>query len=99
LEDDAEDFAAIGRALRLGGDLRLWSCYVGAGATGENLIRNLERATGAEVAASARLVGAADLGGNWQLDARPRVASVTPPLTEFGIAAYSAVMITGGDYD
>ncbi len=34
LDGDAEDFAAIGRALGDDGSLRLWSCCTGAGAAG-----------------------------------------------------------------
>ena len=41
LEDEAEDFAAIGRALAADGELRLWSCDTAAGAAGEAFHRAL----------------------------------------------------------
>ena len=38
LKDEAEDLAAIGRALAEDGELRLWSCDTGAGAAGAAFI-------------------------------------------------------------
>ena len=46
LEDEAENFAAIGRALAVDGELRLWSCDTGAGAAGEAFIESLARQPG-----------------------------------------------------
>ena len=69
LKDDAEDLAAIGRALADDGELRLWSCDIAAGAAGTAFIEALARATGADVAASTGRIGAAALGGTWDLAA------------------------------
>ncbi|TGU43653.1 DUF4347 domain-containing protein, partial [bacterium M00.F.Ca.ET.152.01.1.1] len=46
LEDEADDLAAIGGVLRKGGDLRLWSCFAGAGDEGGAFVDGLARATG-----------------------------------------------------
>ena len=98
LEDSAEDFAAIGRALHADGDLNLWSCRAGAGAKGANFIADLARATGADIAAADRLVGAAALGGEWELQARAHRAEVLPPLTATGVAEYAGVLDTRRRY-
>jgi len=57
LEAEADDFAAIGRALAADGDLRLWSCQAGAGRAGADFVERLAEATGADVAAATGLVG------------------------------------------
>jgi hypothetical protein len=82
-----ENLAAIGRALRPDGDLRLWSCDVARGAAGAAFVEALERASGAEVAAAAGLVGAAGLGGSWELE-----GGATAPLTAAGVGVYAGVM-------
>ena len=97
--DKSADFAAIGAALAPDGDLRLWSCLAGAGKAGEALIQGLARATGAEVSASTGLIGAAALGGGWDLAARsaaqpPLTAAARPPLTDSGMAGYAGVLTT-----
>jgi collagen type VII alpha len=69
-KNEAADFTAIGDALATGGDLRLWSCLAGLGKAGEALIQGLAQATGAEVSAATGLIGAAALGGRWELEAR-----------------------------
>ena len=43
LEDEAENFAAIGRALAADGELRLWSCDTAAGAAGARFLERLVR--------------------------------------------------------
>ena len=81
LEDEAENFAAIGRALAVDGELRLWSCDTGAAAAGAAFIEGLAKATGADVAASTSRIGAAALGGTWELAAFAHRAPARPPLT------------------
>ncbi len=91
LEDSAEDFAAIGRALAPDGDLRLWSCGMGAGAGGAAFVAALECAVDAAVVAASGRIGAAALGGTWELFARSRKNRVLPPLTKSGMASYAGV--------
>jgi hypothetical protein len=64
---DARAFSTIGRVLAQDGDLRLWSCDTGRGAAGEAFVEALEDATGVYVGAASALVGAAALGGQWEL--------------------------------
>jgi hypothetical protein len=88
LDEHADDLAAIGEALGAAdGQLNLWSCETAAGAVGQAFVTNLARATGAQVAASRGLVGAAAKGGAWKLDAATRA-----PLTPAGQQSYGGLM-------
>jgi hypothetical protein len=48
-------------------EILLYSCEVAKGDRGQQFIRQLSAATGAKIAASSTKVGAAKLGGNWNL--------------------------------
>jgi hypothetical protein len=61
--------ADIGSHLTSGADILLYGCDVAAGATGQQFIASLAAATGADVAASTDLTGAAAAGGDWVLEA------------------------------
>jgi N-acetylneuraminic acid mutarotase len=79
LKTDAAAVTALGAALAPHGDLLLWGCNVADGSAGQTFVRDLAGRSGANVAASARPVGAADLGGSWELQARVgNVQSATP---------------------
>jgi len=61
--------ATIGNALKPGGDILFYGCNVGEGFDGALFEVQVSIATGgAHVAASSGLVGAASLGGSWNLD-------------------------------
>jgi hypothetical protein len=92
LADDAEDLAAIGRALATSGDLRLWSCQTAAGPAGAAFIAGLTQASGAGIAAATGLVGAAALGGSWDLAARAHRAVMQPPQTGRGVQVYAGLL-------
>ncbi|HZX26487.1 MAG TPA: DUF4347 domain-containing protein, partial [Telluria sp.] len=62
------ELAQIGHALNAGGDLLLYGCDLAHGAAGEQFVRDLSRATGADVAASVDATGAALKGANWTLE-------------------------------
>ena len=83
----ADDLARIGEALDADGELLLWSCQTGKGVAGERFIAALKNATGASVGAATGLVGAAGLGGSWDLDANfgPTIAAPRRPA---GICKY-----------
>ncbi|MBS0640479.1 MAG: Hint domain-containing protein, partial [Proteobacteria bacterium] len=83
----ADDLAAIGRALAADGTLCVWSCHTASGNRGARLAAGLRAALGAPVATADRLVGAARFGGSWELPGLPR-----PPLTRAGQAAYPATL-------
>ena len=71
----------------------LWTCKTGQGERGQDFVAALASASGAQVAAATRLVGAAARGGGWDLD----TACITPlaraPLTAAGAATYAGVMV------
>jgi collagen type VII alpha len=92
IDRNADDLAAIGDALGSDGDLLLWSCRTGEGERGRAFVDALSRAAGAPVAAARGLVGAAALGGGWELETQSLRATVRPPLTPSGIGAYADVL-------
>ena len=66
----AQDLATLGGALSASGDILLYGCDVAAGADGLAFVNALANATGADVAASTDLTGAAVKGGDWVLEAQ-----------------------------
>ena len=96
LARDADDLEAIGQALAVDGELRLWSCETASGNAGEKFVGALEEAVGASVCASTSLIGAAALGGVWEISARASASMPLPPLTSDGVANYAGVLARGG---
>src|SRR5437016_4686820 len=68
-DDDAADLADVGRVLGEDGQLLFWSCHTGHGASGSAFVAALGHAIGRGVAAAIDLVGAAALGGRWEIEA------------------------------
>ena len=66
----AEQLVQLGSYLKEGGDILLYGCEVAQGKQGQAFIEQLAQLTGANIAASTNLTGAADLGGDWMLAAR-----------------------------
>ncbi|MBU2091903.1 MAG: DUF4347 domain-containing protein [Alphaproteobacteria bacterium] len=101
LETHAEALAAIGAAMAPGGLISLYGCRVGAGAEGEAFLDRLEALTGRAVAATDRLVGHADLGGDWTLFRRDLGQSVPMPFMVGLASDYRAVLaaptVTSGE--
>ena len=82
----AQSLARIGAALA-GGEILLWSCEAARGVVGGRFVAALEAATGASVAASAGLIGAAALGGAWEL--APASAA---PFSAAALQSYAGVL-------
>ena len=61
----ADEMAIIRAALSGDADILLYGCEFAAGSRGRDAVQALASATGADVAASEDLTGAADLGGDW----------------------------------
>ncbi|CBN58003.1 MULTISPECIES: DUF4347 domain-containing protein [Kamptonema] len=59
-----------GKSLTKTGDILLYGCNVAAGEIGNKFVKKLSEITGAGVAASNNLTGAAALGGDWNLEVR-----------------------------
>ena len=85
--------ATIGQALKPGGDILFYGCNVGEGFDGALFEVQLSIATGgAHVAASSGLVGAASLGGSWNLDVADGTIDVGNPFTATTLAQYDNVL-------
>ena len=94
LKEEADDFAAIGRALASDGELRLWSCNSALGDAGEAFIETLSEAVGAEVCASTALIGAAALGGAWELFRTRKRVHALAAADRNGVSSYAGVLPT-----
>jgi VCBS repeat-containing protein len=84
----AEDFVAIGRALASNADLLIYGCNVAEGKGGQAFLAKLSDLTCANVAASETPIGAAHLGGDWNLEVQ--FGSVQAPI--LNIPSYSDVL-------
>src|SRR5262245_18998000 len=75
-----------GNALSEDGDILFYGCDLAASQEGKSLLEALSRLTGADVAASENVTGAATLGGDWNLEFRTGVieAPVLVSLPEAG---------------
>ncbi|PBJ24138.1 hypothetical protein BSF44_21800 [Pseudomonas sp. ACN8] len=56
--------------LTQGADIQLYGCDIGAGMAGKNLVTELARWTGADVAASSNDTGSTRVGGDWTLETK-----------------------------
>jgi hypothetical protein len=68
--EHADELATIKGALSAEADILIYGCDVGADKSGQAFIDALSAATGADIAASTDLTGAAELGGDWELESR-----------------------------
>jgi hypothetical protein len=68
LDARAAELAQIGQSLGAEGDILLYGCDVGSGAAGQTFVGRIAQLTGADVAASSDLTGAASKGGDWVLE-------------------------------
>jgi hypothetical protein len=86
--------AAIGSSLVPGGDILIYGCDVAAGSAGETLIQQIASYTHDHVAAATGLVGAASLGGNWDLDFQVGTIDVATAINAASGANYNFVLKT-----
>ena len=90
----ADRVAAWGTALSADADLLLYGCDVAQTPHGERFVRDLAALTGADVAASDDVTGAAAMGGDWTLEYRAgqiRSASVVSAMAQ---ARWQGVLAT-----
>ncbi|WP_293080576.1 DUF4347 domain-containing protein, partial [Okeania sp. SIO3B5] len=71
--------------------LLLYGCHVAAGDAGEEFVSKLQSLTGANIAASKSLTGAAVKGGNWELEVNIGKANVPTVLQTEVMETYSGV--------
>lgn len=82
------DISTWGRSLAEGADILFYGCDVGGSADGATLIAQLAYLTGANVAASTDLTGAAALGGNWTLGVQTGQIETVLPFSTAATAAW-----------
>jgi len=68
--EHADALTVIGRALSEDADILVYGCNFASGSEGREALRALADATGADIAASDDVTGAAFLGGDWDLEVR-----------------------------
>ncbi|MEI6558828.1 MAG: DUF4347 domain-containing protein [Rhodospirillaceae bacterium] len=86
------EMAALGSALKTGGDILIYGCDVAKGADGQQLVAGIAAATGADVAASTDRTGAAAMGGDWTLESATGAIATPLALTAEAQAAYDRVL-------
>jgi large repetitive protein len=69
----ADSLAQIRSSLSVDADLLIYGCDFAQGTQGQRAVDALVDATGADIAASIDVTGAAQLGGNWQLESQTGV--------------------------
>ena len=80
--------AEIGTAVAPGGNIQLYGCDVALGATGQQFINDFSTlAGGVTVDAATHLVGSADLGASWTLDASSNTLVAGAPGVNTTLAA------------
>ncbi|CAK0773442.1 hypothetical protein WCLP8_5010002 [uncultured Gammaproteobacteria bacterium] len=86
------EMAALGSALKAGGDLLIYGCDVAKGEAGQNLVTDIAAATGADIAASTNRTGAAAMGGDWVFESHVGAIESAGALTAEAQAAYDRVL-------
>jgi hypothetical protein len=69
-DSHAADLAIIKNAMTENGDILIYGCNVGSNAKGQAFINALQANTGADIAASTNVTGAAAFGADWVLEAQ-----------------------------
>ncbi|MFN6465884.1 MAG: DUF4347 domain-containing protein [Nostoc sp. DedVER02] len=75
-------------------NLLIYGCNVAAGDAGEEFVAKLHQLTGANIAASRRRIGNAELGGNWELEVRTTDMEVNLAFAEATRQAYAGILAT-----
>jgi VCBS repeat-containing protein len=93
------ELTTIGAALSSNGDIVLYGCETAAGTDGAALVQSLATLTGADVAASSDLTGAASLGGNWIMEVQSGTIEATLPFSAQALANFGETLATGTPLD
>ncbi len=87
--EHADELATIKSALSAEADILIYGCDVGAEKSGQAFISALSEATGADIAASTDLTGAAELGGDWDLESK----TGTLETDSFALEGFAGVLL------
>jgi hypothetical protein len=88
------EVASWGQALSADADLLLYGCDLAATGLGRDLVSSIAALTGADVAASTDLTGAATQGGDWVLEYQAGVVETAVALSPGQQAGWSGVLNT-----
>ncbi|NDV24536.1 DUF4347 domain-containing protein [Desulfovibrio sp. JC022] len=91
LDDHQGDLSIIGESLNEDGDLLLYGCEIATG-TGQEFVNAVAELTGADVAASDDNTGAADAGGDWDLEVSTGEIETDSPLSDKAIDDFDGVL-------
>ena len=90
----ADLIAAWGNVLTADADLLFYGCDFAQTSLGQQLVRDLALLTGADVAASANLTGAALSGGDWALEYNAGIIEARVVLSTEGQAQWNGMLAT-----
>ncbi|NES73276.1 MAG: DUF4347 domain-containing protein, partial [Okeania sp. SIO2D1] len=82
-------FKGWGQGLSVGADVLIYACLTALGEMGQNLLDKVAEFTGADVAGSTDLTGAAALGGDWRLERSVGEVEATSPFLPAVLDSYS----------
>ncbi|MCX7066613.1 MAG: DUF4347 domain-containing protein, partial [Methylococcales bacterium] len=85
----ASQLVSIGNALTTNGDILLYVCNVAQGDSGIAFINELAFFTGANIAASANLIGDAAQGGTWELEQQTGLIQASLPISHTVMTNYA----------
>ncbi|WP_344817009.1 DUF4347 domain-containing protein, partial [Marinobacter xestospongiae] len=87
-----DELCRIGQALAKDGDILLYGCEVAKTAKGKSFVVALAEATGANIAASRTLTGAADFGGDWDFAVQIGAIATAVGFSGGAIRSYKGVL-------
>ena len=99
LHAHAGELTAIGATLAENGDILLYGCETGAGSAGAALVDAFAALSGADVAASIDVTGAAALGGNWLLERSNGQVDAMTLGSDGSLAGFAGTLATSTSFD
>ncbi|MBX9834695.1 MAG: DUF4347 domain-containing protein, partial [Burkholderiaceae bacterium] len=95
LAQHSADLATLGAALKPQGDLLFYGCDIAQGMAGQTWVNHLAQATGADMAASNNLTGAASKGGDWNLEVKSGNIEANLPFSAAALHDFSGLLAGG----
>ncbi|EOG3620003.1 VCBS domain-containing protein [Pseudomonas putida] len=92
VEQLGERLSAWRGELNAGADIQLYGCDVGAGSSGQALVDELARWTGADVGASNNATGSQLAGGDWRLEVRSGDVDKTIALAASTLTSFQGLL-------
>ncbi|MFM7932356.1 MAG: DUF4347 domain-containing protein, partial [Pirellula sp.] len=92
----SSELSKIGNALTADGDILVYGCETAQGTQGQQFLQQLAKLTSADVAGSSDITGAANLGGDWDLE--EQAGDVQSPVfsSRSSLDQYSSVLLPVG---